>query len=104
MSEWFRETRRQFEGIRRIWFAMLDIPAVVALMTSGVLTALAWKSGTLVLLVESMPSWAQMLVVMPLFGSMLAVYALGGMATISIALSVAADIAMAPIRELRRRA
>ena len=103
MSHWFRETHRQLGAIRRVWSAMLDIPAVMALLVAGVVTAIAWKGGLLVLVIEALPNWAQMLLVMPLFGSMLAVYALGGMATVSIAASVAADIAMAPVRELKRR-
>ena len=104
MSHWFRETHRQLAGIRRIWAAMLDIPAVMVMLVAGVVSAIAWKSGLLILLVDALPAWAQMLVVMPLFGSMLAVYALGGMATVSLAMSIAADIAMAPVREFKRRA
>jgi hypothetical protein len=104
MSHWFQETRRQLAGIRRIWTALLDMPATLILLIAGVLTAMAWKGGLLILLVEALPGWAQMIVVMPLFGSMLAVYALGGMATVSLAMSVAADIALAPVRELKRRA
>ncbi len=104
MSHWFSETRRQLAGIRRIWSAMLDMPSVMALLVAGVLTGIAFKGGLLILLVEALPAWAQMLVVMPLFGSMLAVYALGGMATVSLAMSIAADIALAPVREFRRRA
>ncbi len=103
MTYWFRETHRQFAGIRRVWTTMLDMPAVIVLLVAGVVTAMAWKSGLLVLLVDALPAWAQMLVVMPLFGSMLAVYALGGIATVSLAMSIAADIAMAPVRELKRR-
>ena len=104
MSHWFSETRRQLAGIRRIWSTMLDMPSVMALLVAGVLTGIAFKGGLLILLVEALPAWAQMLVVMPLFGSMLAVYALGGMATVSLAMSIAADIALAPVREFRRRA
>ena len=103
MSEWFRETQRQFAGIRRVWSALLDMPAMLILLVAGVVTAMAWKGGLLVLLVDALPPWAQMIIVMPLFGSMLAVYALGGLATVSIAMSIATDIALAPVRELKRR-
>lgn len=104
MTQWFLETRRQVAGIRRVWSALIDIPAMLILVVSGVVTAMAWKGGLLVLLVEVLPDWAQMIVVMPLFGSMLAVYALGGVATVSLAMSIVADIALAPIREFKRRA
>lgn len=104
MSHWFSETRRQLAGIRRIWSTMLDMPSVMALLVAGVLTGIAFKGGLLILLVEALPAWAQMPVVMPLFGSMVAVYALGGMATVSLAMSIAADIVLAPVREFRRRA
>ena len=103
MSHWFRETERQLAGIRRIFSAMLDLPAVTAVLVAGVVTAMAWKGGYVLMLIEALPAWAQMLVVMPLFGSMLAVYALGGMATVSLFMSVATDIALAPVREFRRR-
>lgn len=104
MSHWFRETQRQFADIRRVWTAMLDVPAAMVLLVSGVVTAMVWKAGLLLLLLEALPAWAQMIVVMPLFGSMLAVYALGGLATVSLAMSVAADLALAPIREFRKGA
>lgn len=97
----FKETRRQLAGIRRFWSAMLDMPAMTVLLVAGVITAMAWKGGFLILLVEALPGWAQMLVAMPLLGSMLAVYALGGLATVSLALSIATDIALAPVREFR---
>ena len=102
MTSLFLETERQLAGIRRTVAAMSNMPLVVALFLTGLWTSLAWSAGYVEILIGMLPGWAHMIVIMPLFGSMIAVYALGGFATLSLVISITADLALAPIRDLQR--
>ena len=104
VMETFSDTRRQLEAIRRYGQAIANLPLMLVLGVSGVFTSIAWQSGQLMSLLEVLPGWAQMLIVMPLLGSMITIYALGGLTTVSLFLSVSMDIALAPIRNIKRRA
>jgi hypothetical protein len=103
VSKLFVETERQLSSFRRFASAMADMPLLSVLFGMGLLTGMAWNAGFVETLIEMLPGWSQMLLVMPLFGSMIAVYALGGFATVSLVISITADLVLAPIRELQRR-
>ena len=103
MTRLFVETERQLESLRQCVAAMVDMPFFSVLFVTGLLTGFAWSAGFVESLIALLPGWTHMLLVMPLFGSMIAVYALGGFATLSLAISISADLVMAPIRELQSR-
>ncbi len=103
MSKLFVETERQLSSFRRFATAMADMPFLSVLFGTGLLTGVAWSAGLIEALIDMLPGWSQMPLVMPLFGSMIAVYALGGFATVSLLISISADLVLAPIRELHKQ-
>ena len=98
MNRLFLETHRQCQSIKRLFVALVATRTLLALGVSGLLTIVLWNTGLFAVVLDALPSWAELPVMMPLFGSMLAVYALGGLATASLMLSAVYDLAMIPFR------